>query len=413
MKRHIISIKSIFFAIFCLLLPMMASADVPLAPGITFRTSVNDGSAEFLKNIIRQLDRYARSAKLKRSSRSITIIPSTGKWGYTGKNTLRIPGNISLWQQDTASRRMIYALLASHRLNFDFPPASQGVAEWIVNGIDSEITAAATSGQYIHANRQYPLLAEITAITGKMPDFSAMCKMGMVKNPLIRDILGEQARLMLRVSSQLGTVRELFEYSCRDRSIRDILRLTGADRQGSSFHTEAAGVIWTQYSPMPAGLALKKVAGLNEIYIQEADGNGILTGNFIKCNHRALAEALQKKRQDADKLRMDFASGYVRLGKMLPRDEQRLCGAIVIAVSRFGMEENSQAADDFAAAEKALKQALKRRSERAGFFNRTLDRNSPLPDHYGRVLQAVSYDSRACSDEELKFFRETLNNYLR
>ena len=108
---------------------------------------------------------------------------------------------------------------------------------------------------------------------------------------------------------------------------------------------------------------------------------------------------------------MDIGSNDEKIIKQIKSEPKDTVNTI-ISDSEFYMN-GAQAADDFAAAEKALKQALKRRSERAGFFNRTLDRNSPLPDHYGRVLQAVSYDSRACSDEELKFFRETLNNYLR
>ena len=77
MNRALIKIKSIFFLILLCFMPAMLRADVQINAEISLRTEISGYDADFLKNVIRQLDRYARSAKLRNSRQQLNIICGT------------------------------------------------------------------------------------------------------------------------------------------------------------------------------------------------------------------------------------------------------------------------------------------------------------------------------------------------
>ena len=158
-------IISIFFAAGILSCTFRVSGDVTLAPGLLLRTDYSGHETSYLKSIIRQLDRYAREAGIKAASKEITIICGDGKYfGYFAKNRLYLPGTAPRWQYDFAFRSKLYAALAAHRFNFTLPDNSNGVAPWITKALDAELDAAASSGQYLFANRSFLFILAIILI---------------------------------------------------------------------------------------------------------------------------------------------------------------------------------------------------------------------------------------------------------
>lgn len=412
MKQRLTAIKSIFFIIFCTFLSGVVQADVALFPGLSIRIAGDNGEVDYLRSLIRQFDRYARRAKLSRSRQHMIIICGKGGQWHYGERFINIPGSLDEWQRDVSLRRRLFGILAAHRFNYRYPDGSSGVAEWIVNGIDAELEAAATGGQYLVANRQYPLLGEAAAMTGKFPDFGVMCRMGIIQDPLMREFFGEQARLLLNIGADGGLIREIFEKSCNGERPDQLIKRYRWQNDSSEFIAVLERNLWDQYSPIPADLALKKLALLDEIYVQKTDAAGKLTGNFVKCSFRQLADMLKQKRSDAREIKRNFAEGYIHLAKMLSPEERKNCSGIIIAISRFGLENNDDAVRDFAADLEKLKKQLNLRLVRTRWFFQVLDGSAPLPDRFGRLLETVRSSGRAAGKAEMEFFRRTMNLYL-
>ena len=246
-KRPSGKIIAIFFLLLLSGVLIEAAAAVPLAPGLMLHNDLSGDDARYLKRLIRQLDRYAREAKLERSKKNFTVIPGEKKYcGFFGSNRIYLPGDASQWRYDFALRRRVIGVLAAHRFNYRYSAKSSGVAEWIVNGIDAELESAATGGIYLNANRRYPFWSEVAGLTGKLPDFAAMARIGQAKNPGMNLICGETARMLLHIIAKDGKISKVFEQSCRGGKADGFIKLYGSNRKAAQekLNDEAIRLIW-------------------------------------------------------------------------------------------------------------------------------------------------------------------------
>ena len=58
-------------------MPFEATADVVIVPGISLRTDISGSDCNYLRDVIRQLDRYANAAGIRPSTARITIVGSS------------------------------------------------------------------------------------------------------------------------------------------------------------------------------------------------------------------------------------------------------------------------------------------------------------------------------------------------
>ncbi|MBE6359399.1 MAG: hypothetical protein E7057_09185 [Lentisphaerae bacterium] len=405
-------IISIFFAAGILSCTFRVSGDVTLAPGLLLRTDYSGHETSYLKSIIRQLDRYAREAGIKAASKEITIICGDGKYfGYFAKNRLYLPGTAPRWQYDFAFRSKLYAALAAHRFNFTLPDNSNGVAPWITKALDAELDAAASSGQYLFANRSFPMLYEFAGYYGTLPDFAAMCRLGGTDDPLLSAFIAEQGRILLRLLARDGKIKEVFENSTQGGEPDFFVTFHASADAAVEYYTKAAErLIWNQYRPMPGALAKIKLAELDIIFVQQLDNDGKPTGDYQECNWQQLAVILRKKRPDAYRLRGKLAAAYQNFGKFLTVEENRLCADVSAAARELGKNDRSDAAFDRALT--TLKNAIDRRIKIDRFFRDTLLLNTPLPDKFPHLFEASLPRNRVMNDAERSFLIKTLNNYL-
>ena len=85
MKRLFGKIFAIFFlaGLFC---PLSLPAALPLVPGLILYDDVSGEDAKYLQKLLRQLDRYARRADIKRNSGEFIIVCGKGEdCGYIHK----------------------------------------------------------------------------------------------------------------------------------------------------------------------------------------------------------------------------------------------------------------------------------------------------------------------------------------
>ncbi|MBO7328113.1 MAG: hypothetical protein J6W00_05000 [Lentisphaeria bacterium] len=413
MKELLRKIIAIFFLTAALLTGFELHSAVPVASGLILHDDISGDDLQFLRKLIRQLDRYARRADIKHNSDTFTIF--CGKddlCGYVGKKKIFLPGNASLWRYDFQLRRKIIGVIASHRFNYNYSQDSSGVAEWIVNGIDSELEAADKSGQYIVANRRYLFWSEAAGYTAALPDFAAMARVGKAKNRGMNRILGEHARMLLNILARDKKIGTVFEASCRNEEPDGFMRHYGSNRKAAQekFNSAALQLIWNQYSPMPGELILNSLQDMEKHFIPELDKNFQPTGNYISCSWKELAYHLSKKRPDSAQLRRNAISGFSRLSKMLAAEEKKVCSSIIGSIDKFGIAPDAY--ENFAKQENELKKLIQKRIKRDIFLKKTLEKHGSLPDRFQTVFEMLDFNNPACSPEEINFLNHTLNNYL-
>lgn len=403
----------IFFLLLAPPLIFQAMADVYLAPGIMLRTDTSGKDAIWLKEIIRQLDRYAGTAGLKPSQNDITIIcGDVDKTGYTRKNQLFIPGDAMLWQSDFISRRLIYGLLAAHRFNFHYPEDSPGVAEWIANGIDAELHIAETAGKYTSGNRGFFLLAEAMAETGNLPDFAAMARLGRPENPFMRNLLAEQARLLLYLLSNYGRIGELFNLSCSGSEPDCFIHFfPSAGEAQHKLAADAAVLVWNKYQPLAPERAKQEIKDILQIFVPELNEQSAPTGNYIKCSWQQFFELAAGNRPDSKELKNTFAGRFSRIARQLNAKEASICNELARLIRKAGNGEPGLSAK-FSSGLDDLFRQLDQRSQVNDFFHSTLDRHIPLNRRFGNIFDALSVTGTVITGAEEKFFQETINFYF-
>ena len=414
MKQLLRKIIAIFFLTAALLTVFDADSAVPVAGGLILHDDISGEDLSFLRKLIRQLDRYARRADIKRSSDTVIIFCGKDDFcGYSGKKRIFLPGDASLWRYDFQLRRRIIGVLASHRFNYNYSKDSEGVAEWIVNGIDAELEAAEKSGQYLVANRRYLFWSEASGYTGTLPDFAAMTRLGKSENRGMNRILSEHARMLLNILARDQKIKTVFEASCRNEKPDGFMQLYGNNRKAAQekLNSSALPLIWNQYSPMPGEQILAFLRNMEKQFIPELNKDLRPTGNYISCSWKELAKELSQKRPDSIQLRRNAASGFINIRKMVTSDEKKLCAAIVDAIEKFGID--SDAYENFAKLEKELKKVVKKRIKNDIFLKKTLEKHGSLPDRFQTLFEMLDFNNPACSPEEIKFLNRTLNNYLR
>ncbi len=413
MKELLRKIIAIFFLTTALLTVFDARSAVPVAGGLVLHDDISGGDLTFLRKIVRQLDRYARKADIKRNSDNFTIFCGKDAFcGYAGKKRIFLPGDASLWRYDFQLRRRIIGVLASHRFNYNYDKASSGVAEWIVNGIDAELEAAEKSGQFLVANRRYLFWSEAAGCTATLPDFAAMTRLGKSDNRGMNRILSENARMLLHILAGDQKIKAVFESSCKNENPDGFMRLYGNDNKTAQENLTSAALplIWNFYSPIPGEKVLESLRDMEKQFIPELDKNLHPTGNYLSCSWKELADHLSQKRPDSAQLRKDAISGFRRINKMLAPDEQKICSSIINTIEKFGID--SDACENFTRLEKELKKAVERRIKTDIFLKETLEKYCSLPDRFQTLFETLDFNNPACSPEEIKFLNRTLNNYL-
>lgn len=409
-----IKIKSIFFLILLCFMPAMLRADVQINAEISLRTEISGYDADFLKNVIRQLDRYARSAKLRNSRQQLNIICGTSDSFRIAGKYLYIPGDAGLWQENFALRRKIYGVLAAHRFNFRYPAGSAGVAPWIANALDSELLAAETSGQYFVSNRSFPLLTGFAANCGRLPNFEAMAKLQYpCRDKVLQDIAGEQGRILLHILADAGKTGELFSRSCAGGDPAEFITYFSSPQQAEEILNQAAGrFLWNRMHPMPARAALKQLPQLEKIMVPLVDENMTATGEFKEYSWQDFAILMENQpdRQDRNQLTGRFAKNFSLLSRSLTVEESRICSILTGDAASFGSDPASK--EKFAKNLEELKKTLAVREKKEQFLLDTLLFNTPLPDTLSRLFQAAMPDNLSESKAHNDFLLRVMNEYL-
>ena len=415
MKCHLIKIISIFFVFTALFLSPAAASQL-LVPGMELAGEVSGYDRQFLRSVLRQLDRYARIARISRTPGSITVICGRNERSILTQSRLYLPGDAGVWQETPALRRQIYGALAAARFNFRFPANSPGVPEWIVNGIEAEIATAVTSGQYLAANRDFRLLSEFAGLYGELPDFRIMCRTGIPADPVLQKFFAEQARILLQIMAENGRIKELFQKTCNGEQADCFTAFYRDQESAKESIADAAGLIlWNQYRPMPVKTVRSRLAELEHFFIPETDENGKETGNFKTVNSwREFAAALKTFRGNRSRLQNQFAARYILLGKMLSIQEKNICAELAAGVNSFtgDGEEWEEAEKRFAGYLAKLHTQLDRREKIDRFFRDTMMLNAPLPDTFQLLFEAAGTKNLSLSPEEKKFLQQTVNRYL-
>ena len=417
MKSWLTKIIPIFFAVSAFFGTFPLRGDVPLARGISLRTDVSGEDAQYLKSILRQLDRLAKIAKVNnRRSGNVTVVCGpVRRFGFSGDNSvLMLPGDSLRWREDFSMRRKVFGALASCRFGYAFPADSAGAAPWMVIGLEAEAEAAATSGQFFSANRGYPLLSEMVIHTGGLPDFSAACRMAGNGDPVIGRVIAEQSRLMLNLLAVHGRLGEVFAATCGSGAPDCFVKWYGGKAKvQDALSSEAWKQMWNRYHPMPAALALAKIAEMETCFVPELSAEGKPTGGLIRCPWRELAQRLKTPRPDAAVLKKRFGGQFLEIAGMLSAEENTCCRILNEAVMRFDSpKEADEAAKAFGETLEALKRLLGRRKAMSARFGRALDLSAPLPDRFGLLFQAVKPLNLSALDAEMTFLSGTLGRYL-
>ena len=421
MKRLFGKIFAIFFlaGLFC---PLSLRSALPLVPGLILHDDVSGEDAKYLQKLLRQLDRYARRADIKRNSGEFIIVCGKGEYcGYSGKEHIYLPGDASLWRYDFELRRKIIGVLASHRFDFRYKSSSSGVAAWIVNGIDAELAEAERSGQYLVANRRYFFWSEVAGLSGKLPDFAATARLGRVKNPGMNAILAETSRVLLHILAGDKKIGKVFETCVSGGAPDAFIHLYGRNRAAAQERLNTLGmpVIWNRYSPMPGELFLARLAELENRFVPQLDEKGKPNGNYISCSLKEFDEYLSKKRTGTDAvtaavaaetLRSAAAADFLQFSRMIPAEEQHYCSRIAKNILDFGKKRNAYA--EFEKSYNALKARIRKRIKCDIFLKDVMAKQGALPDRYQLIFDTLKFSDEACSKDELKFLHRILNTYL-
>lgn len=413
MNRAFIEIKLIFFLILLCFAPALLPGAVQIEPGLTLRTDVSGFDADFLKDITRQLDRYARSAKLKSSGSSIEIIANAkGDLRFSGR-FLYIPGDAGHWQGNFVLRRKIYGALAAHRFNYRYPAGSNGVAPWIANALDSELLAAETSGQYLFSNRSYPLITEFAARHDALPDFRTMSQLEYPnKDQALNDLGAEQGRLLLLITASTRKISDLFAQSCAGGEPDLFVSWFSSPQQSQELLSQAAEVfLWNRMHPLPADAAIRKLPELLKVMVAGVNDAGVADGNFKEYSWEEFFLLLENAPETLDKkpLIENYTSRFQLFRKTLTVEESRIVSGLIAAINLAGKPE---AKDKFAQNLLLLRQVLEKRAARERFLSDALLFHTPLPDNLFRLFNAATPENLSVSDAENAFLLRVMNEYL-
>ena len=410
MKRPFTIIISIFFLICPPVFFFRAAADVVIAPGLALRRDISGRDSEYLRDIIHQLDRYARAAGIDHSKEKITIVTGGERRTGLSRKIFYIPGDSETWHDDFEVRSKLYTFLISHRFNLPYPGAEVKLFAWIVCGIDAELEAAATSGEHLNSNREYFLLSNFVTVAGKLPDFAVMSRTGYSTDPVLQKFMGAQARILLQILAANGKIGELcrqnFAGAAPDCFLGFYTSKAVADEE---LNAAAINFIWNRNRPIPAA-ALSRVSAMEKMMVQKADENGELTGDFEELDWRALSIQFSTKRLDKQTLRDRFARQFSAFSRLCPDREKTACTLVAAAARQLDCTPENDAA--FLQALNALKAEILRRQAIERFLCDTMLVNTPLPDHFALLLQSARVENYSCSEGQMRFLLQILNNYL-
>ncbi len=382
-----------------------------IAPGLTLRRDISGRDSEYLREVIRQLDRYARVAGIDRSGERITIV--TGSESRTGlsRKIFYIPGDSETWREDFELRSRLYTFLISHRFNLPYPGADVKLFEWIVCGIDAELEAAATSGEHLNSNREYFLLSNFVTVAGKLPDFAVMSRTGYTADPVLQKFMGAQARILLQILAVNGKIGELCRQNFAGAGPDCFLGFyTSKEVADEELNAAAINFIWNRNRPIPAAAALSRISAMEKMMIQKAGENGELTGDFEELDWRALSIQFGTGRQDKNTIRDRFARQFSAFARLCPDREKNTCALVAAAARKLdGTPENDAA---FLQALDNLKAEILRRQAIERFLCDTMLVNTPLPDHFALLWQSARVENYSCSGQVMRFLLQILNNYL-
>lgn len=391
-------------------MPFEATADVVIVPGISLRTDISGSDCNYLRDVIRQLDRYAHAAGIRPSTARITIVGGSNRTGFH-RQIFYLPGDSHSWRENPEVRAKLFALLISLRFNLPRPDSEVKLFDWIVCGIDAELEAADTSGQHLVSNREYFLLSGFAANAGKLPDFAVMSRIGRSPDPVLQEFIGAQARILLQILAANGKLQELFRRNFQGAAPDCFMEFyTSGEVAVDELNAAAERFIWNRQRPIPAAAALARISAMEKIMIQKVDENGELTGDFEEVSWQELSARLAVERRDKAIIRNRFAKQFTDFARLCGDAERDLCALAAAAARELDGTPEKNAA--FLNALNNLRSAITRRQAIERFFCDAMLLNSPLPDHFHRHFQAAKVENTGCSEEQMRFLQRILNEYL-
>lgn len=386
-------------------------ADISLGNGVRLRRDISGRDGEYLRRVLNHLTKLRRLTTWRSSRNSLTVIPGRKQFVFNGRE-LYLPGDALNWESDPELRRKLYGALAAHCFDLNYPRGGNGLAPWIVAGLDNGIISAATAGQYIAGNSSYPLVTSLSPDGETLPGFGALCRLKYPVMAVADDFAAEQARLLLEIFARNDRLRDLFAGILEGKRSDFWLSWYTSELDAQRhLQQDAAQIIFDRYNPMPVAPAMNRISELEIFFIPEIDAAGKATGKIIDGDITVFCRTLETERPDRTVLRRAVIGKWRQFGRMLAVNERELCQQAADTLLESG--ENSDVPQRFNTVVAKLKQALLKRQKNSAFLTRVLDRATPPMLRMRTILRAADEDETALSDREREFFNRTLDLYLR
>ena len=275
------------FSLLVLCAATKLAADLPVTARVRLREDLSGGDRKFLGDAVRQLDRLRKLAGKKLPPDELTIIAGQPRF-LVRPGELHLPGTARSWARDFALRRRIYGALAAHRFRLSAPDPT--AFAWVAAGLDDAAVSAGTMGQYVAGNSTYPLSAAFYRITGRLPDFRALCRLPLPLRGPAGDLAAEQARMLLEIMARNRRIGDLFA-GMADWREPDFWVEWYADARAAqdALTTDAEPLLWNRYSPLPPELAEAQVTEMETFLFPELTSDGKPAGRVVAGNFRELA----------------------------------------------------------------------------------------------------------------------------
>ncbi|MBR2344548.1 MAG: hypothetical protein IKA71_02035 [Lentisphaeria bacterium] len=408
-KRQIIGIFLIFLHAM-IFIPALR-ADIPVASRVQLRREISGRDARFIRNIVRQLDRLRRTAGMDLPETTLRIIPGAGRLHCAGTE-LFIPGDANLWETDTLLRHRIYTALAAHRFSIDCPGEPPPAAAWAAYGLDDACRAAVSMGKYVSGNITFPQLASIHAVSGKLPDFIALCRQDLFSTAATASPAGEQARLLLHIMAENRRIRDLFQGLITGEKPDFWLQwYLSAGNARNILDVQARKILWNRFSPLPPQRVLERMKTMLVFQIPELTETGEFSGNMLSVDFTTFAGLLKSDRPDAAQIRDANIKTWRQLSSVLTSAERKQCLFIISEIRNAGVEDD--APEKFNKAVNTLTALVNDRIKTEKFLKDSLDRYSAPAVRLALPLDAAEYSAPAASAAEKEFFFRTFDSYVR
>lgn len=365
-----------------------------------------NSNREFLHSALRIIQRTLKSPANHGNRCELLFIPGAKSLRFISQSKrwiLVLPDNAKQWKNNFRTRKIIYGVLISCRLNLPKMGQLEYLPDWVVAAIDEGVSNSHNSGVSVAVRRRFPVTRGLLATKNKLPNFRMMTELDLKLLPVEAQMwYRELSRLLFEILADKKLLSPFFSdlATMNDPSpwYKSIVEKIGNEKLQCHLELSAMKIVWFNLAPAPPQLLLKRLPELETVELSELDANHNPTGKILKVKLDELP-ALLASRPDGELIRNHLIRKFINLTKFQDVTTRRVAVKAVPAIRKLGIDE--AALSEFRKISGELSAHLRTRIAVERQLRESEVTLLPVGQYYRQRLKAWKSPQSALSDGEL------------